>query len=344
VYLVFWKIKEMKNLFILLLFGISAQSCTSQSQKINAVSFVASGKAVTQHNVTQIKQINVNFAAVMPFGFVSNLDSPRIIHNTDKQWFGETALGVKQYTTLLHENGIAVMIKPQLWIWGGAFTGKLKMTSQEDWITLEDNYRDFIITYATLAQEMNAALFCIGTELEQFIFNRPEYWLKLITEIKQVYKGKLTYAANWDEYKRVSFWRTLDFIGVDGYFPICDAKTPTVTQARLGWQPWKKELASVSKTYNTPILFTEYGYRSVDFSGKEPWRSDPDMPGVNLQGQVNLTQALFQELYPESWFAGGFIWKWFLDDTNSGGLQNKMFTPQNKPVEQLIKNHFFRIN
>ena len=242
----------MKNLFILLLFGISAQSCTSQSQKINAVSFVASGKAVTQHNVTQIKQINVNFAAVMPFGFVSNLDSPRIIHNTDKQWFGETALGVKQYTTLLHENGIAVMIKPQLWIWGGAFTGKLKMTSQEDWITLEDNYRDFIITYATLAQEMNAALFCIGTELEQFIFNRPEYWLKLITEIKQVYKGKLTYAANWDEYKRVSFWRTLDFIGVDGYFPICDAKTPTVTQARLGWQPWKKELASVSKTYNTP--------------------------------------------------------------------------------------------
>ncbi len=68
------------------------------------------------------------------------------------------------------------------------------------------------------------------------------------------------------------------------------------------------------------------------------------MPGVNLQGQVNLTQALFQELYPESWFAGGFIWKWFLDDTNSGGLQNKMFTPQNKPVEQLIKNHFFRIN
>jgi len=334
----------MKNLLILLLLSICAPSCTSQTKKINAVSFVASSNAATQKNISHIKQINVNFAAVMPFGFIKSQDTPHIVHNTDNQWFGETVLGAKQYTNLLHENNIAVMIKPQLWIWGGAFTGKLEMSSQEDWIALEHSYRDFIMTYATLAQEMNAALFCIGTELEQFVVNRPQYWSKLITEIKQVYKGKLTYAANWDEYKRISFWETLDFIGVDGYFPICDAKTPTVAQARLGWQSWKKELASVSKTYKTPILFTEYGYRSVDFSGKEPWRSDVSMPGVNLQGQVNLTQALYQELYPESWFAGGFIWKWFLDDAHSGGLQNKMFTPQNKPVEQLIKNHFSKYN
>jgi hypothetical protein len=36
--------------------------------------------------------------------------------------------------------------------------------------------------------------------------NRPKYWQELILEIRKVYKGKLTYAANWDEFKRVPFW------------------------------------------------------------------------------------------------------------------------------------------
>jgi hypothetical protein len=332
--------KRMKYIFKLLLFALFFQSCTVQSQKINAVSFVASGKPASQQNVDEIKQIHANYAAVMPFGFIKNLDTPTIMHNTDRQWFGETRAGAKQYTELLHRNDIAVMIKPQIWIWRGEFTGYLKMRDETNWKTLEGSYKDFIMTYALLAEEVQAEIFCIGTELEQFVLHRPAYWTQLILDIKKVYKGKLTYAANWDEYKRVPFWKELDYIGVDGYFPISDRKTPTLAEAKVGWKPWKTELRTVSEANNKPIIFTEYGYRSLDFSGKEPWKSSRDMKGLNLEAQQNLTQALFEELYPESWFAGGFIWKWFLDDASSGGHENHMFTPQNKPVEEAIKLHF----
>jgi hypothetical protein len=214
------------------------------------------------------------------------------------------------------------------------------MNSESAWKQFENSYKDFILTYAIVAAETNVAMFCIGTELEQFIVERPEFWNHLITEIKLIYKGQLTYAANWDEYKRVPFWAHLDYIGVDAYFPISESKTPTVTEARKGWQKWKSELKSVSEKYKKPILFTEYGYRSVDFSGREPWKSERDMPGLNLDAQTNLTKAVFEEIYPEDWFAGGFIWKWFLNHKKVGGLENHMFTPQNKPVEKVIRQHF----
>ncbi|MGK0379945.1 MAG: hypothetical protein ACJA1Z_003774 [Patiriisocius sp.] len=241
---------------------------------------------------------------------------------------------------MLQQQNVGVMVKPQIWISRGEFTGHLKMNTEEEWQRLEESYTSFILTYAAAAQEINAAIFCIGTELEQFIVNRPQYWMQLILEIKYIYKGKLTYAANWDEYKRVPFWDALDYIGVDAYFPISDSQTPTLQEAIDGWQPWKKELQGVSEKFSRPILFTEYGYRSVDYSGKEPWKSDHKMPGVNMEAQANLTEGLFSAIYPEEWFAGGFIWKWFIDHKNSGGLENPMYTPQNKPAEELIKKHF----
>ena len=67
---------------------------------------------------------------------------------------------------------------------------------------LETSYKDYILTYAKAAEELNAEMLCIGTELEQFVIERPNFWKKLIREIRNVYKGKLTYAANWDEFKR----------------------------------------------------------------------------------------------------------------------------------------------
>jgi hypothetical protein len=315
-------------------------SCDAQSNKINGISFVASGKPATQENINAVKNVSANYAAVMPFGFIRGAETPEIQFNTDRQWFGERREGAEQYIEFLQSNGINVMMKPQIWISHGEFTGYLKMDNEANWKKLETTYRDFILTYAGLAQETNVSIFCIGTELEQFIVNRPQFWDKLIIEVKKVYKGKLTYAANWDEYKRVPFWSELDFIGIDAYFPLSEVVTPTLEEARAGWQPWKIEMKQISEAHERPILFTEYGYRSVDYSGKEPWKSDRSMNGVNLEAQTNLTQSLFQELYNEPWFSGGFIWKWFIDHNNSGGWDNDRFTPQNKPVETVIKKHF----
>ena len=309
-------------------------------EKVNGVSFVASPNKVDSSHVKPVVSVNANYAAIMPFGFIKNLEHPEIIHNTDRQWFGETRAGANQYISELRKEGIQVMIKPQIWVWRGEFTGKIMMSSEEDWKALEDSYSSFILEYADLAQKTNAEIFCIGTELELFVKYRPDYWSSLIQKIKSIYDGKLTYAANWDEYRRTPFWDQLDFIGIDAYFPVSDLKTPSFEDCLKGWEKHKVNIQNLSDTLGKKILFTEYGYRSVDYSGKRPWVSDRKMDQVNLEAQVNTTKALYETFWNEDWFAGGFIWKWFIDHQNVGGEANFMFTPQNKPVEELIRNQY----
>lgn len=327
------------KLLILLSFVIF-QSCNGQIKKINGLSFVASGDPIDQADVKPVLDVKANYTAIMPFGFIRSLGHPQISYNSKRQWFGETKNGVRQYVKMLQNNDIKIMLKPQIWVLRGEFTGYIEMANEEDWKALEESYAKFILDYAELAQELKADIFCIGTELERFIDNRPDYWHSLIKKIKNKYQGKLTYAANWDEFKRTPFWDDLDYIGVDAYFPVSDAKLPTVEQCLEGWKVHKDVIKSLNEKYDKPILFTEFGYRSVDYTGKEPWKSDRSMTSINLQAQANATQALFETFWHEEWFAGGFIWKWFHDHEKVGGEHNNQFTPQNKPVETIIKKQY----
>jgi hypothetical protein len=327
--------KTLKLFFLLLLF--LQFSCKSQTTKINGLSFVASRDKIDSTHINSVLKAQSNYVALMPFGFIKELSSPKITHNTNRQWFGETKNGLVQYAKQFQKNGVKVMVKPQIWVWKGEFTGNIEMDSEKKWIILEESYSEFILTYAKAAQEIKADILCIGTELEKFVMNRPKYWQELILEIRKVYKGKLTYAANWDEFKRVPFWGQIDLIGVDAYFPLSEKKLPTVQELEIGWKPHKKEIIEIQKTFNKPILFTEFGYRSVDFNAVKPWESDRVEGSVNLQAQVNGLQAIHNQFWKEEWFAGGFIWKWFHRHNEVGGLKNNRFTPQNKPAEDLIR-------
>ena len=288
-------------------------------------------------------KVNSNYVALMPFGFIKNLSEPEIRFNTKRQWFGERKEGIQQYAEEFRKKKIKVMLKPQIWVWGGEYTGYIEMNSEENWKTLEDSYEKFILLYAKAAQSINADILCIGTELEKFVANRPDYWKSLIKKIKKVYKGKLTYAANWDEFKRVNFWNQLDYIGVDAYFPLCESKSPTIQELEIGWKPHKDEIQKIQSRYQKPVLFTEFGYRSVDFTGKEPWDSKRVEGSINLSAQANGLQAIYNQFWKEDWFAGGFLWKWFHRHERVGGENNNRFTPQNKPAEQLVQK-LYKLN
>lgn len=332
----------MRIIFALyLLFLLNSCAMTSiKKEKINGVSFVASRDSINVSHIEPVINLNANYAAIMPFGFIKDLQHPEIIFNSERQWFGETEKGSKQYINVLKQKGIKIMMKPQIWVWGGEFTGLIKMNTEEEWLQFEETYSNFILQYAKVAEETNTDILCIGTELENFVANRPEFWDDLITKIKAVYKGKLTYAANWNEYTKTPFWNQLDYMGIDAYFPLSDQQTPTVQDCKAGWQKHKTEIKAFSDKFNKSILFTEYGYRSVDFTAKAPWNSDIEMVNVNMEAQLNATQALFDEFWNEDWFAGGFIWKWFHNHEKSGNENDNQFTPQNKPVEEIIRTYY----
>ncbi len=334
----------MKRLGLLLLCLLQF-SCSSQSrEKINGISFVGSTEKALQEHVNPVLKVNANYAAVMPFGFIRNLQDPNLVFDTDRQWYGETRAGGKQYINILKKNGIKIMLKPQIWVWRGEFTGDIMMQSEEDWKKLERAYYDFAITYAELAEETKAEIYCIGTELEEFVKHRPAFWEKLIVEVRKVYSGKITYASNWDEYPRTPFWDALDYVGVDAYFPLTEEQNPTKENMALGWQKWKTRLGQLSSDTKRPILFTEFGYRSMDYTAKKPWLVDRNEMDVNLQAQADALSVTFDEFWKEDWFSGGLVWKWFIQHEEVGGNKDNRFTPQNKPAEDVIRSHYGRLS
>ena len=166
----------LTGLFVLVSFITSAQ-------KINGLSFVASKDSIRTNDGSTVIDVNANYVALMPFGFIRDLSSPKIFFNTEKQWFGEREQGVIQYAKQLQKRSVKIMIKPQIWVWKGQFTGHISMHSEEQWKVLEDSYTSFILTYAKTAQTLKADILCIGTELEKFVSTRPEYWRFLILKI-----------------------------------------------------------------------------------------------------------------------------------------------------------------
>jgi hypothetical protein len=331
----------MKGYGFLLLMALLF-SC-SGDKKVKGVSFVASRNQVAQEHIDALLAVNADCAAVMPFGFMRDVTSPEIIFDTERQWYGETKQGAKQYIETLHKNGLKVMLKPQLWIWRGTFTGTLKMDSEENWTALEHSYETFILSFAELAAGTQVDLFCIGTELGAFIQHRPQFWVGLIKKIRKIYKGKLTYAANWDEYTKTPFWEELDMIGIDAYFPLSTEKTPGVAELVKKWEPYKQEMVALSERVGRPVLFTEFGYRSNDYTAMKPWMAEGLTDNVNLEAQTNATKAIFEAFWNEAWFMGGFVWKWFMDHKVSGGISDNRFTPQNKPAEAVIRD-FYKIH
>ncbi|MGI8637297.1 MAG: glycoside hydrolase family 113, partial [Segetibacter sp.] len=238
---------------------------------------------------------------------------------------------------LAHQRGLMVMLKPHLWIAHGIYTGGFALDSDKEWELWEASHRDYILHFAAIADSMKAEILCIGTELGATTKARPAYWSSLIDSIKKIYRGKLTYAANWDDYTSVPFWKKLDYIGVDAYFPLATDKTPAVNSIKKGWQKHINQLEKLSTQYGRPVLFTEYGYRNVDNTTAEPWKENKG--DENNDAQANAFEGFYQSFARKKWFAGGFVWKWYIDDGRYR-RDNIDFSPQGKQAEKVIENWY----
>ena len=96
---------------LLVLIFIGCAAAPYKTRKIKGVSFVAARSAIDTTHTIPVVDINANAAAIMPFGFIRDKSRPEIIHNSDRQWFGETREGAKQYIEELRKHDINIMIK-----------------------------------------------------------------------------------------------------------------------------------------------------------------------------------------------------------------------------------------
>ena len=322
-------------LFFLVLGGVAMVVVpTKKEAMINGVSLVNPPREITPHQMGEVKRINAGWVAVIPYGF-SHSGQPNVTFDHSRQWWGERTDGSCKLIEYAKSHNLKVMLKPHVWVRGEGWTGDYKLSTEEQWKQWEQDFSAYILNHAKVADSLKVELLCIGTEYRTPAKERPEFWRKMIREIRQVYSGKITYASNWDNYENIIWWDAVDYIGIDAYFPLVDGTHPSVKDIENGWKPVKTQLAAFSRKWNKPILFTEYGFQSVNGATGRHWEVDKSGENANHQLQADAYEATYRALIEESWFAGGFLWKWHFNAPN-GRWRGTEWTPQNKPAEEVI--------
>ena len=314
------------------------QVSQTSSEFIKGLSFVGPPREIDQNAFNPVVQVNAEWISLMPYAYCPP-DDPSIIFDSQWQWWGEKTQGVKRCVEMARAAGLRIMLKPHLWIGHGIFTGTYEPKSKEGWKSFEEGYRKYMMNYARLADSMQVELLCIGTEMEKFVSTRKSFWKGLIKDIRNVYKGKLTYAANWDEYADFPFWEELDLIGIDAYFPLSSVANPEEDQIDSSWTRWVTSLNKFSEKESKRILFTEIGYRSCEKNLLQPWTTERNL-ATDIEAQNLAYSCLFKALKKSKSVDGMFVWKWHAKHNRAGGLSNNRFTPQNKPSEELLRKFY----
>ena len=328
-------------LFLLvLLLNKSGKESPNLDERILGITMVAPPQPINESTIDRFRETNAKWISFVPYGFLRKNET-EIKYNLEKQWWGEKMEGLEACILLSKKAGLKIMLKPQIYM-HGIWIGDMDFPTEIAWKEWEHSYRKYLMDYTSLAAKMGVEMICIGTELNISVEKRPQFWISLIKEIRETYKGKLVYSANWDHYDNIPFWQDLDYIGISAYFPLTSEKTPTIELLKRKWKPVTNKLRTFSKLQNRKILFTEYGYLTVDGCADKCWILEKEINqlSINQRAQANAFEALYLSLWGEKFWAGGFIWKWFPDGMGDEGFPEKDYCPQNKYSEKIIKKWY----
>lgn len=333
--------------FLLLLLLVACSTQPSQlpptaKQQIQGLTLVAPPKPFPESPMPAMRRVGARWVALTPYAFSPNKNSSKIVYDLPRQWWGERVPGIERCVELARADSLKIMLKPQVWI-PGAWVGDVQL-DKEDFEAWAVQYSSYLLRMARIAAEQDIELLCIGTEYDQLAQRYPDFWRKLIVDIRAFFKGELCYAANWDAYQDIPFWKELDYIGVNAYFPLSSAEAPSVAALCKAWRGPLRKMKRLSTQEQRPILFTEWGYLTVPRCSYRTWELEQQLSGlpVDEQAQANAYEALIKTFSEESWWAGGFIWKWYGSKSSNWGEGNarKDYSPRDKAAATVLQQYW----
>lgn len=288
-------------------------------------------------SIAKLKEMGVNTLSIIPYSSFYSMTEPNPIHFTSSPG-SENDASIIRSAYVAHENGMSVMLKPQLWSHLG-WTGDITMQNKTDWDLFFAYYEKWILHYALMAEIYQFEYFCIGVEFQNASLSEHNRWDALFEKVRAIYDGKITYAANWGkEFETVSFWDKLDFISVNCYYPLSEKQNPTDQELLTQFEKNLDIIENVSKKYSLPVVFTEIGFKSI----AAPWiapHKDDDTQEYSEESQQRCYKIMASAMADENWIKGVYLWKWpsHMDFANE---YRKDFTPCGKLAEKTISEWF----
>ena len=286
-----------------------------------------------QEALRTAKDAGTDLVALTPTSYMANSTSSQIEADPAKTPSDQSVLAVAADA---HSMGLQVAIKPHVDVVDGTFRGEIQPSDRAAWF---ESYGNLVDRYAALAQQANADVFVIGTELTTMTGSDgdTEAWRALIQRARSAFDGRITFAANWVQgAQTIDFWDDLDYVGIDAYMPLKtrNAQDPSVDALVTAWRPYVAAMKKLNEEWNKPVLFTELGYESRLGTAA---RINQGSAQISQEAQANAYEAAFRALSPLPWFAGIWWWEWSAERIGIGPSDGG-FNPEGKQAESVLKD------
>jgi hypothetical protein len=253
----------------------------------------------------ELASLGVDWISIHPYAGVRRDGSIRFRPTSE-------TLYLSKAVDLVDSAGKKLFWKPHLAYWGNfEWRGAIDFGDDDQaWRRFFDGYRSFIVDQAAFAEQSRVELFSVGVEYEGTTRFESD-WRRVIDAVRQVYSGKITYAANWDSLDKVPFWDALDMIGVNAYFPLSDRSTPGRDELWEAWDGPLEKLRSLSLDHGgKPVLFAEIGYSRSPEAALRPWvPENQDSPSTRAL-RKDLIDVALRRIEATPFVVGMFWWKW----------------------------------
>lgn len=231
--------------------------------------------------------------------------------------------------------GLNTVIKPQVLVENG-WAGKIAPPSEARWFA---TYRKHLVHYARIAQREEVGTLVIGTELTALASS--DQWPAVIAAVREVFSGRLAYAAHGVEgVRKFAHWDSLDIVGVTLYPSLGDGR-----EARRMRRIINEEISALVREVRVPVWIMEFGVPSIQGGLEQPWdwrRVDAQELPVDLEAQARGLDAWLSVLDKRAGrgqLDGTTFWAWE-NDPHAGGEHDRNYTPQNKPAEAVLRCHW----
>lgn len=295
--------------------------------------FAAKGKlskAETRKSLAMMKErTGANFVIFVPNGLQQTPQSEKISYTTPATMTDKELIECIAYAK---ELGLRVALKPTANCANGTWRAHISFFDEDvpcepKWSNWFASYTRFQLHYAKIAEEYGCEMFIAGCEMVMSEHRETE-WRKLISDIRAVYHGLISY--NTDKYQEhnVKWWDCVDVISSSGYYPIDD------------WERQLDRIEAVVKRYRKPFFFAEAGCMSVTGSSQMP--NNWEMQGEAApQEQCDWYETMLSACEKRPWVGGMAFWSWgarlYPEQMANARMDYEIF---GKPAEQCVKEYY----
>lgn len=282
-----------------------------------------------EESIIRLKSLGINTVFLTPSYFTPNAKSDSIYFDSTLT-IPDTQLC--QAISIAKNYGLDVVLKPHLNCSNEEHRFTINPLNYTRWLI---NYKCFVKHYISISEKYRLKSFVIATELDSVV--EKNEFIAFCDSVRFFSGLQIIYSSSFNHFISTKLWQHVDIMGINAYFNLDNSIPPLQSNLHESWNYWLNLLTEYSNLKNKPVIITEVGYMSREYSANNPGDFSKNISS-DMNVQKDCYEALLSQACKFDRIKGIIFWQWELG--KKGGVENSDYTPRDKPAENTIKKYW----